>query len=286
MNANATATAGDLLSETGAWRQELSRLCLTVVVALGLALPLVARDRPPEHPRLTFIGGGDGLSLLLEGAGGGRVLVGGGDTHTAVPAALGRHLRPWDQRLDLLLVADGRDLPGAVELVRHGDVRAVAILGHGLEEARSNAAALAALRDACAGRAVPLRVVEGVERLRVGRDEGLTLEVSPAIAAGEGAALRLVGGRFTAVIVAGAPAPSGVATGAVLLRNGQEPYRAALAAGSGLIVAPGPPPATTDGTPAWARQLLIVGAGERATLSLEGRVLRLRGPMLQALRAP
>ncbi len=120
-------------------RGELARAALTALLALGLLLPFVLRDGTPRAPRLTVFGGEDGLSLLLEGAGGGRVLLGGGGAQTEVGAQLGRRLRPWDRRLDLLLVADARDLPGAVDLVRHGDVRRVATLG--LEGARTGGSA-------------------------------------------------------------------------------------------------------------------------------------------------
>lgn len=265
----------------GPLRRELARLCLTVTLALGLLLPLALLDRPPARPRLTLIGGGDGLSVLLEGAGGGRVLLGGGGTQADVPASLGRHLRPWDRRLDLLLVADGRDLPGAIALVRHGDVRAVATLG--LEGARPLADELAALREACAARAIPLQAIEGAERIRVGRDASVTLDVLPALGAGEGAALRLAAGPFSATVFAGTPAPADAATGAILLRGGQETYRAALAAGPGLVIAPAPPPAAVA-KEAGGGRLLVIGPGERATFTLTDRGLRLRGPAIQPLQ--
>ncbi len=264
-------------------RRELARLCLTAALALGLLLPLALLDRSPAGPRLTVIGGGDGLSLLLEGAGGGRVLVGGGGAQADVPALLGRQLRPWDRRLDLLLVADGRDLPGATELVRHDDVRQVAILG--LEGSRAHAAALDALRDACASRAVPLRVIEGTERihLEAADDAGLTLDVTPAPAAGEGGSLRLTAGPLVATIAAGAT-PGDRAPAAILLRGGQEGWYAALAARPGLVIAPAPPPASVlTGGVTSAAHLLIVPPGERATLSLEGTDLRVRGAALRPL---
>ena len=44
------------------YRRALVRCCLTAVVVAGLLLPLPLLDRPPERPRLTVIGGGDGLS--------------------------------------------------------------------------------------------------------------------------------------------------------------------------------------------------------------------------------
>lgn len=274
-------------------RRELGQAGVAALVTLALLLPLVLLDRPPARPQLTFLGGEDGLSLLLEGAGGGRVLIGGGGAQADVPALLGRQLRPWARHLDLLLVADARDLPGAIALVRAGDVRAVAVVG--LDEARVSRASLAALRDACAERAVPLRVVDETERIHVGRDAGggasLTLEIAPPAGAGDGARggeVRLVAGRFSAMVWAGAPAasvPSPRATiGAILTRGGQEGYRAALAAGPSFVVAPVPPPPSAGGAPATRDgHLLIVGPGERATLLVEARGLRLRGPALRRL---
>ena len=271
-------------------RRQLGQAGVASLVTLALLLPLVLLDRPPARPQLTFFGGEDGLSVLLEGAGGGRVLVGGGDAQADVPALLGRHLRPWDRRLDLLLVADARDLPGATTLVRAGDVRAVAVVG--LDEARASRAALTALREACAARSVPSRVVDEAERIRVGRDAGdegsLILEVAPAASAGAGAgggAVRLIAGRFSAIVWSGAPTvlgtSPGATIGAILTRGGQEAHRSALAASPSFVVAPGAPPASSpasrDG------HLLLVGPGERATLLIEARGLRLRGPALRPL---
>lgn len=261
-------------------RRELARLCLAAALLLALLLPPAVFDGTPARPRLTLLGGGERLGLLLEGAGGGRVLVGGGEAQADVPAALGRQLRPWDRRLDLLLVADGRDLPGAVELARHGDLGAVATLG--LEGSRRWAAELTALGDACAARAIPLTAIEGAERIRIGRDDGLALDVLPAPNAGDGAALRLVAGRFSATILAGAPVPADPALGAILLGGGQDLYRAALAARPGLVIAPEAPPAALANEAPTAR-LLVVGPGERATLALTERGLRLRGPAVRGL---
>lgn len=270
-------------------RGELARAALTALLALGLLLPFVLRDGTPRAPRLTVFGGEDGLSLLLEGAGGGRVLLGGGGAQTEIGAQLGRRLRPWDRRLDLLLVADARDLPGAVDLVRHGDVRRVATLG--LEGARAGGSALAALRDACAARGIPLEAIDAAERIRVGRaadnasGAALTLDVQPAPEEGAGAALRLVAGGFAATIVGGGGTVPEPAPAAILLRGGQEGYRAALAARPGLLIAAAPPSAATTRDAPPARHLLVVGPGDRATLDLEreGRGLRLRGPAVQGM---
>ena len=255
------------------------RAGVTAALALALLLPLVLLDRPPARPRLTFIGGADGLSLLVEGAGGGRVVVGGGAAQTDVAAALGRLLRPWDRRLDLLLVADARDLPGAVDLVRYGDVRRVALLG--LEGTRSGGPALAALREAAGQRGVPVEELAGGERIRVGADGGVLLDVLAG--QDEGATLRLSAGETVVAVVTGAVGAVEPAPLAVVLRAGQEPYRAALAAHPGLVIAPAPPAGQGAAEGSVATRLAIVGPGQRATLELGGRTLRLSGPEVQAL---
>src|SRR3569623_3628080 len=129
-------------------RRAVVYLVLAAALTIVLLLPpLLFFDRPPDEPRLTFIGADDGLSVLIEGAGGRRILIGGGSTKADVPAALGRQLRPWDSSVDLLLVTDRRDLPGATEVVRRGQAREV--ITTGLDDDRAAAAALAALRDTC-----------------------------------------------------------------------------------------------------------------------------------------
>ncbi len=107
----------------------------------------------------------------------------------------------------------------------------------------------------------------------------------PAPEEGAGAALRLVAGGFTATIVGGAGTVPEPAPAAILLRGGQEGYRAALAGRPGLLIAAVPPSAATAREAPAARHLLVVGPGDRATLDLEGggRALRLRGPAIQSM---
>jgi hypothetical protein len=97
----------------------LAALAAVLTLALLLILALLL-DRPPGAPQLTFIGAGEALNVLAEGAGGGRVLIGGGANGSELPAALGRQFVPWRRGVDLLIVADRRDLTGATELVRRG----------------------------------------------------------------------------------------------------------------------------------------------------------------------
>lgn len=255
-------------------------LCALLTIALGLPLALKL-DRPPATPRLTIIGAADGLSLLLEGAGGGRLLLGGGAAQADLPAALGRHLPPWDGVVDLLLIVDRRDLPGATELVRRGRVRAVVTVGLG---DGPGPAALAALRDTCAARGVPLRALVAAERIALGRDGGITLDVTPPATPEDAAAAILRAGPLHAAIITGPVPTADPLLGAIVLRANQEPYRAALVTEPRLVIAPAPPELPGLPLPAGG-QLLVVGPGERATLTIEGGALRLRGAGLAPLDA-
>lgn len=260
-------------------RQQALRFVLAAALTVALLTPpALLIGRPPSAPQLTVIGTASGnegaLSLLLEGAGGGRVLIGGGASGADLPAALARTAPPWRDRLDLLLIADARDLPGATELVRRGRVGQVATVGLTNERA-----ALVALRDLCAVNGVPLRAIGAGERIAVGQGGALTLDVRPGVA-GEAPALSLTGGGFSAAIVMGADAPLGASSVAIVPRGTIDTYRAAFAAGPRLLVAPAAP---TGGDPATTTQLLLVAPGQRVTLSAAGANLRLRGGTPTAL---
>lgn len=259
-------------------RQQVLRSLLAAALTVALLTPPVLLiGRPPSAPQLTVIGTASGnegaLSLLVEGAGGGRVLIGGA-SGADLPAALARTAPPWRDRLDLLLIADARDLPGATELVRRGRVGQVATVG--LTDER---AALVALRERCAANGVPLRAIGAGERIAVGRGGSLTLDVRPGVA-GAAPALSLAGGGLSAVIVMSADAPMGAASVAIVPRDTIDTYRAAFAAGPRLLVAPAAP---TGGDPATTTQLLLVAPGQRVTLSAAGANLRLRGGTPTAL---
>lgn len=250
-----------------------------LIVAL-LVVGELLLSRPPSAPQLTFIGTGDALSILAEGAGGGRVLIGGGSNGADLPAAIGRHFVPWRRDLDLLIVADRRDLPGATELVRRGQVRAVLLVG--LEEERAAAAALVILRDACAARGVPVRVSAESERVTIGRGGALTLDIMPALTNDTGVQLRVQAGTLSAAIVTGTAIPAPVQA-VILPRAAAEPYHAAFAVTPRLVVAPALPAASVSVASAVDSQLLLVSPGLRATLSMTERGLSLRGATLTVL---
>ena len=251
--------------------------CCGVLLLLPVALLL---QRPPQRPQVTLIGNGDSLSVLLEGAGGGRVLVGGGATQADLPAALARHLRVWDRRVDLLIVADRRDLPGATELVRRGMVREVATVG--LYDQLAAASALAALGDACTARGVPLRAFGVAEQITIGREPQIALTIAPPDEDGLPPRLHLRAGVLAAPLLVGAAADDGPALGAILLRANGESFGLAIESGARIIAAPAHP-ADLDVPDAGGRHLLLVGAGDRATLVVEEGALRLRGGELDPL---
>ena len=86
-------------------------------------------------------------------------------------------------------------------------------------------------------------------------------------------------------IVVGAAVGEDPALGAILLRANQDAYQLAAGTEARLIAAPAPPSAATIATLA-GRYLLLLGSGERATLIVDERSLRLRGATLVSLDAP
>jgi len=260
-------------------RQPLRFVLATLLTVALLTPPALLIGRPPSAPQLTVIGTGDGtgtrdgdgraLSLLLEGAGGGRVLIGGGASGADLPAALARTAPPWRDRLDLLLVADARDLPGATELVRRGRVGQVATVGLTNERDPN----LLALRERCAASGVPLRAIEAGERIAIGRGSSLRLDVQPGPPGGA-PTLSVRAGELSAAIIIGAETGV-IAPALVIVPHGSaERYRAALVGGPRLLVAPAAP---TDGDPAATIQLLLVAPGQQSALTVAGTTLHLRG---------
>jgi hypothetical protein len=279
-----TTTTSNQAPRTLTVRQKFTFAAIAAVVILALLLVgEFLLGHPPAAPQLTFVSAGIGpdvaLSILAEGGGGGRVLIGGGPNGADLPAALGRHFVPWRRDLDLLIVADRRDLPGATELVRRGQVRTVLLVG--LEE-RAATAALVILHDACAARGVPVRVSAEPERITIGRGGTLTLDIVPALTKGEGAQLRVQAGTLTAAIVTGSAAPA-PAQAVILPRAAAEPYRAALGVAPRLVVTPALPAASVSVATSTDSRVLLVVPGQRATLSMADRGVMLRGATLTAL---
>lgn len=274
-----TAATSSAAPPSSAARRGLLLAALAAVLTLALLLLLaLLLDRPPSAPQITFIGAGEALNVLAEGAGGGRVLIGGGANGSELPAALGWQFVPWRRGVDLLIVADRRDLTGATELVRRGDVREVLTVG--LDNDRAAVAALTALRDECAARGVGIRASVEAERITIGRGDELAIDIIPATVGGDEPRLRLHAGSLSAAIILGPAAPA-PALAAIVPRGGQEVYRTAAAATPRLLIAPAPHPAL-DPFPADG-QLLIVMPGQRATIGIAESALRLRGGRLITL---
>ncbi|HEY8600348.1 MAG TPA: hypothetical protein VIL85_18070 [Thermomicrobiales bacterium] len=278
MSANATPGSTPIALTA---RQQLALATIVAMLLFGLLVVVESLlDRPSVAPQLTFIGTDDALSVLVEGVGGGRVLIGGGPNGADLPAALGRHFVPWRRDLDLLIVADRRDLPGATELVRRGLVRAVLLVG--LEEERAAATALVLLRDACVARGVSVRASAEPERVTIGRAGALTLDIVPALAVDNDAQVRVQVATLRATIVTGTAVSSPSST-VILLRAAADPYRAALSAAPQLVVAPALPAASVSTTVSVDSRFLLVAPGQRATLSVTDRGVSLRGATLTSL---
>ena len=88
-----TATAG-----AGGYRIAVASLALAVV-----ALALVAAHRTDGTTRITVLDVGQGDSILVEGGGGGRMLIDGGPDPDRLLVELDRRLPPWDRRIDILI---------------------------------------------------------------------------------------------------------------------------------------------------------------------------------------
>ena len=268
---------------SGTLFRTLRPFLLTALCGVLLLLPLgLYRQQPPQQPQLTLFNTDGGLSLLLEGAGGGRILIGGGASLAELPATLGRYATPLDRPIDLLIVADRRDLPGAPELVHRDVVRAVATVG--LVAQREASAGLAALAAACAARTIPLRAIESGEVIAIGHAPPLTLTIHPPADLAAPPRLHLRSGPFDAPILLGPTTDDTASLGAILPRANQETYALALATDARLLIAPAPPTTLPD-LVSPGRYLLHLAPGERATLRIDGDTLRLRGPRLVPLDA-
>ena len=104
---------------------------VTFVVALALVLPLsIGLNRPAGPARITVLPTADAVTYLIEDGDGRRIIVGGGASDGAL-RAFSERTRPWDRRLDLLVLPPPfRDhLPGATDIVRRTQTGRVIELG-------------------------------------------------------------------------------------------------------------------------------------------------------------
>jgi competence protein ComEC len=86
----------------------MSRRSITAiaVVAAGLVLAFggIAAARPDGWTRITVLDVGQGDSILIEGASGGRVLIDGGPDPDRLRALLDERVPAWDRRIDVVVL--------------------------------------------------------------------------------------------------------------------------------------------------------------------------------------
>ncbi len=112
-------------------RSRWAQNALVFVAALAIALSFgIGASRPTGPARITVLPVGDAITYLIEDGDGRRIIVGGGGTDAAL-RAFSERTRPWDRRVDLLILPPPfRDhLPGATEIVRRTTVGRVVELG-------------------------------------------------------------------------------------------------------------------------------------------------------------
>jgi competence protein ComEC len=88
---------------------------------------LTLADPNDNHLSVTFLDVGQGDSVLIEDAGGHRVLIDGGPGGDAINLALSRHLPFYDRRIDLVVLThpDSDHVGGLLDVLIDYDVRAV-----------------------------------------------------------------------------------------------------------------------------------------------------------------
>lgn len=266
-------------ARSSAGHASLTRFALTFALVLVACLWLLEIDRPPAEPQLTISRAGAELIVLIEGRDGGRLLVGGGREYTSALAALGRALRPWDTRLDMMLVPTVSDLPAAIELARQGRLRAVALLPPVYSRP---SVALNELRGVAASSNVTVHELDGDETLRVGAATPLAVELVPRPDGSTGLLLH-AGIPLVALSTDGSLPPA--APVVVFMRTGATSYVAALQALPRLLVASSAPPPGLAMEGTRGARLLHLAEGERAVLVVAPPGIRVRGPVPQTLYA-
>ena len=104
----------------------------TRIVAIGLTVATVAAgvaaaQRPTGHPTVTVLDVGQGDAILIEGGGGGRLLVDGGPDPDRLLVTLDARLPPWDRRIDAIVLTHPHEdhVAGLVLLLARYTVGAV-----------------------------------------------------------------------------------------------------------------------------------------------------------------
>lgn len=255
----------------------VARSALAFSLVLGALLWALELDRPPTRPQLTISSVDGVLVVLIEGAGGGRLAIGPGPERTGTVAALARALRPWDARLDLVLVAAAGDLPAAIDLARSKRVRAVALLPGTL--ARPGVA-LNELRAVAAKSNVAVHELAGDETLRVGKTAPLAIELVTGPGGETGMVVRGPEATLALSLNGGLPAAAPVV---VFARWNGSSYETALRAAPSLLVAPSsaspvpPVPADRDA------RLVELADGDTVVLVLAPPGIRVRGQLPRPL---
>lgn len=269
----------DLSTRLDGWRASLARFALAFALVLAVCLWLLEVDRPPADPQLTISRAGGELVVFVEGEGGGRLLIAGGRDHTATISTLGWALRPWDTRVDMVLVPAASDLPAAIELARQGRVGAVALMPAAYSRA---SAALDELRGVASKAGVTVHELAGDETMRLGVSTPLVVEFLPRPDGATGILLR-TDVPLVALSTDGSPPPA--APVVVFMRDGASSYASALQSRPKLLVTPGAPPPGLPVDDAREARLLRLAEGERAVLIAAPPGIRLRGPVPTALYA-
>jgi len=148
----------------------------TVAVLGGLVLWLATAGGGHDgRLRVTFLDVGEGNAVLVTTPGGRRVLIDGGPSGEAIAAALSRHLRPGERRIDLLVLTYPRAgrLAGLLEVLERYEVGTVVAPPVGVGTALFRAWQDALWREGT-------EVVYGTAGLRLALDGATLVVLSPA----------------------------------------------------------------------------------------------------------
>jgi competence protein ComEC len=151
-----------------AWALTMALMAPLTALVLWLA---AAQAGTTGQLRVTFLDVGEGNAVLVTTPAGRRVLIDGGSDSEAVAAALSRHLRPWERRIDLVVLTYPRAgrLAGLVGVLERYEVPQVLVPPVGVGTALFRAWQDALWREGA-------EVLYGTEGLRLALD-GAVLEV-------------------------------------------------------------------------------------------------------------